>query len=124
MNATFSILLLGGVAGCASPGTNAPNPPMRPGGPNWEEVDKSVQRVKERESGKARLVETERTQEQGFRAMSDEEYAAAFDSARLEVRKSNPKMSETDLEKEAAKRADEAKRQYERAVHSSASSTY
>jgi len=97
---------------------------MRAGGPNWEEVDKSVQRVKERERSKARLVETGRTQEQGFRQMSDEDYAAALESAREDVRKASPKISDGDLEKEAVKRADEAKRKYELSVSSSASSTY
>ena len=115
------------VAGCASPPVEvdaASNPPMPAGGPNWEQVDKSVQRIKDREQNKARLVETARTEEQGFRTMSDDDRAAAFDAARVEIRNANPKMSESDVDKEAAKRADDAKRECERAVHSSAGSTY
>jgi hypothetical protein len=118
------------LAGCA----NSPNggsqpavvtgPPMRTGGPNWEEIDKSVQRIKERESGKPRLVETDRKVEQGFFPMSDADYAAALASARDEVRKANPKMSESAVETEAIKRADDAKRSYEHSHSSTATSTY
>lgn len=118
------------VAGCA----NSPNggsqpavvtgPPMRTGGPNWEEVDKTVQRIKERESGKPRLVETDRKVEQGFFAMPDADYATALASARDEVKKANPKYSESAVETEAIKRADDAKRSYEHAHSSTATSTY
>ena len=45
------------VVGCASQ-SQVENPAMRPGGPDWAEVDKSVQRIKERERNKARFVET------------------------------------------------------------------
>ena len=116
----FAGLLL---AGCAS----APppeNPPMRAGGPNWEEVDKSVKRLKDREKNPPQLVETGRTQEQGFRPMSDEDYAAALDAARAEVRKANPKMADADVENAATRQADHAKWVYEHSVTSSASSSY
>ncbi len=100
------------LAGCAT--TQSPDDvPMRPGGPDWAAVDKSVERVKERERSKPKLVETERTSEAGFRPMTDEEYATALEIARIEVRKANPKMAEAVLEAEAIKRADEAKRQHE-----------
>lgn len=116
-------IVLAFLTGCASLPPE-PNPPMRSGGPDWSEVDKSVQRIKEREKNKPRLVETERMQDQGFRKMSDEDYTAVLDAARDDARKANPKSSADDLEKEATKRADEAKRQYEHAVSSSASSSY
>jgi transketolase len=104
-----SILL----AGCASSPRVEDNPPMRVGGPNWDEVDKTVQRVKERERPKLAVVETERTTEAGFFAMTDEEYAAALEAARVEVRKANPNLSDAEVEAEATKRADEAKRRQE-----------
>ena len=128
MNTTLTIalgaLLL---AGCASqshsPGTNVA-PPLRASGPNWDAIDGTVQRVKERERAKLQAVETERTVESGFFAMTDEEYAVALESARAEVRKSNPKMPESDVESEAVKRADEAKRRHEQTFTRRASSTY
>lgn len=122
MKTPFLVLLLP-LAGCAT-SPPADNPPMPPGGPNWEEVDKSVQRIKEREKDKGHLVETERKVEQGSPTMSDTDYAAALDSARDEVRKANPKMSDSDVENEATKRADKAKRQYESSLSTSASSSY
>src|SRR5262245_40062356 len=116
---SLSLLL----AGCAS-APQAENPPMRAGGPNWEEVDKSVQRIKDRERNKPQLVETGRTQEQGFRQMSDDDYVAALDAARSEVKKANPKMTDADVENAATKQADHAKWVYEHSVSSSASSSY
>ena len=104
-----SILL----AGCASTPRVEDNPPMRSGGPNWDEVDKTVQRVKERERPKSAVVETERTAEAGFFVMTDEEYAAALEAARTEVRKAHPKWSDPEVEAEATKRADQAKRRQE-----------
>lgn len=117
-----ALLLLPFLAGCA---TTSPvdNPPMRPGGPNWEEIDKSVQRIKDREKNKPRLVETARHEEQGFARMTDEDYASVLDAARVDVRKANPKMSDADIETEATKRADQAKRDYERSFSRSAGST-
>jgi hypothetical protein len=120
---TFTVLLPL-LAGCASSLQVESNPPMRPGGPNWDEVDKSVQRIKEREKNQPRLVETVRTQEQGFHQMSDDDYASVLDGARSDVRKAFPKMADGEVEKEATKQADEAKRQYEHAISSSASSSY
>ena len=115
------------LAGCASP-SHPPSatvaPPPRAGGPNWGAVDGTVQRVRERERTKLQAVETERTVESGFFAMTDDEYAAALESARSEVRKANPKMSESDIEAEAVKKADEAKRRHEQSFTRRASSTY
>ena len=122
-----SILFAAVLAGCVSQVESFPesaNLPMRPGGPNWDEVDKSVRRIKDRESGRPRLVETERSTEQGFRTMSDEDYASVLDAARSDIRKANPKLVDRDVEQQATKRADEAKRQYELSVSSSASSSY
>lgn len=118
-----------GLCGCASLQPDAaagatPAPTASSRGPNWEEIDKSVQRVREREQKRTRLVETGRNVEHGFFPMSDEDYAAALDAAREEVRKQNPKMAEGDVEKEATKRADEAKRGYESSHTTRASSTY
>jgi hypothetical protein len=45
--------------------------------------------------------------------MPDGDYAAALASAADEVRKANPKLSDSEVETEAVKRADEAKRKYE-----------
>jgi hypothetical protein len=56
--------------------------------------------------------------------MSDDDYAAELDNARAEVKKSNPKMSDNDVEAEATRRADQAKRRYELGVQHNASSTY
>lgn len=112
------------LCGCAT--TQRPEDvAMRPGGPDWAAVDKSVERVKERERNKPRLaVETERTSESGYFAMPDEEYAAALDTARSEVRKANPTMSDRDVEAEATKRADEAKRRHESTFSHRASVKY
>ena len=114
-------------AGCASssrsPGAIV-SPSPATGGPNWDAVDKTVQRVKERERAKLQAVETERTVESGFFAMTDEEYATALESARVEIRKANPKMSEGEVESEAIRRADEAKRRHEQSFTRRASSTF
>jgi hypothetical protein len=118
----IALLLL--LTGCAATPSAESQPPMRPGGPDWAEVDRSVQRIKDREKNRPRLVETERIVEQGPRAMSDDDYAAVLEAARADVRKASPKLAESDVEKEAAKRADEAKRQYEHSFSSSASSSY
>lgn len=101
------------LAGCAT--TQRPyDTPMRPGGPDWVAVDKSVERVKERERHKPRLVvETEHTNEVGYFAMTDEEYATALDTARTDVKKANPKMSDGDVETEATRRTEEARRKHE-----------
>lgn len=112
--ATFTLLLLATLlAGCAT--TQRPDDtPMRAGGPDWAAVDKSVERVKERERNKPRLVvESERTAEAGYFAMTEDEYATALDTARAEIKKANPKMSDRDVETEASKRADEARRKHE-----------
>jgi hypothetical protein len=115
------------VAGCAS-SSRFPGKPVAPvpgaGSPNWDEVDKTVQRVRERERAKLQAVETERTVEAGFFAMTDDEYASALESARSEIRKANPKMPEDEVESEAIKKADEAKRRHELSFTRRASSTY
>jgi outer membrane murein-binding lipoprotein Lpp len=107
MNAALPALIGAALlAGCATEVEKIPehtNPPMRPGGPNWEEVDKSVQRIKDREAGRPRLVETVRATEQGFHEMSADDYAAALDAARADLRKANPKISDSDLEQQATK---------------------
>jgi hypothetical protein len=91
---------------------------------NWEEVDKSTARVKERKNRESdRKVTTTETVEQGFLPMSDDEYVAALTSATEEVRKANPKMSDWEVDTEARKRADEAKRQYENSFRTRASTS-
>lgn len=102
----------------------APVAPANGSGPNWNEIDRTVQRVKEREGSKLRLVETERTTSSGFAKMTDEEYAAALETAREEISKANPKLSDRDVEAAAVKQADEAKRRAELTYTQSASSTY
>ncbi len=115
------------LAGCASP-SHSPSAtiatPQRAGSPNWDAIDGTVQRVKERERTKLQAIETERTVESGYFAMTDEEYATALESARSEVRKSNPKLPESEVESEAVKKADEAKRRHEQSFTRRASSTY
>jgi hypothetical protein len=108
----------------AASGPGAAQTPPSPKSPNWDEIDKTVQRVKEREKSKPRLVETERTVEQGFLPMSEADYTAALETARVEIRKANPKLSDGDVETEAIKRADAAKWTAEHAYSSRASSTY
>jgi hypothetical protein len=92
--------------------------------PNWEEIDKTSQRVREREKKKAEFVETSRTVEQGFLPMSGADYTAALDAARADVRKANPKWTDSDVETEAIKRADQAKWRAEHSYSTRASSTY
>lgn len=111
------------VAGCASQPQVA-NPPMRVGGPNWGEVDKSVQRLKERNANNSRLVETQRSHEEGFGKMSDDDYASVLAAARSDVRRDNPSMADDDIEKEANTRADKARREYELTFSHTAGSTY
>jgi hypothetical protein len=93
-------------------------------GPNWEEIDKTVQRVNDRKQTKGRLVETERTTEAGFFPMTEEEYAEALETARAEVRKEKPKLAESEVETEAVKRADQAKTRQEQAFTQRASSRF
>lgn len=112
------------LAGCATTPPPAPEPPMRAGGPNWAEIDKTVQRVKAREQAKPQFVETSRTVESGFRSMSEADYATALDNARDEVRRANPKFDDAAVEREAVRRADRAKWDYEHAYSSSGSSSY
>jgi hypothetical protein len=99
-----------------------PSAPIAPG-PNWDEVDKTIERVRERERTKLRAIETKRTVESGFFVMTEEEYAAAL-TARGEVRKANPALSESEVEAEATKRADEAKRHHDASFQRRASSTF
>jgi hypothetical protein len=112
--------------GCAS-SSRSPSasdvPPPRAGGPDWEEVDKTVARVKERERVRKSAVTTTYSTESGFFPMTDDEYAAALESARAEVRKANPDLSASDVESEAVKRADEAKRQQDMAFTGRAKAT-
>lgn len=132
----FTLLCLPLLAGCASSDSStSASAPVPPAGntaqnsppartPNWEEIDKTVQRVKTREQQKPRLVETSRNTEQGFFPMSDADYTAALDSARADVRKANPKWSDSAVETEAVKRADAAKASAEHSYSSRASSTF
>ncbi len=122
-------------AGCASSRTPFVSDPAAPASaaaqaqpqsrtPNWDEIDQTVQRVKAREAQKTRLVETSRTVEHGFLPMSEADYTAALETARAEIRKANPKMSDSDVETEAVKRADAAKWSAEHSHTSRASSTF
>ncbi len=104
----------------ASTNTSAPTGP----GPNWEEIDKTVQRVRAREENKPKLVETVRTSETVFPTMTDDEYVVELEKARDEVKKANPEMETKEVEAEATKRADAAKHSYEHTISRSASSTY
>ena len=117
------VLALVLLAGCAHK-KQAQNPPMPPGGPNWAEVDKSAQRVKEREQNKPRFVETKRVEEEGFLKMSDKDYADALEDAKLAVRKEHPDWSASDVEREATKRSDQARIRYESSYSKRSSSTY
>lgn len=133
MKALLQVVVLSGVVGllftsCASSPearqATTPGAAVSAAGPNWSEIDRTVERVRQREESKLRLVETERTTSEGFGKMTDEEYAAALDSARDEVRKAHPKLSDADVEAAAVKQADEARRAVERTFTRSASSTF
>ncbi|HEX2852927.1 MAG TPA: hypothetical protein VHO24_06795 [Opitutaceae bacterium] len=110
----FTGLLL--VAGCVSQEGKPfaiPTPAPAPQNVNWEEVDKSTARTKERE-GKSAWKKTETTtEEKGYLPMSDDEYASALTDALTAVKSENPKLSDSEVEEKARQRADEAKRQYE-----------
>lgn len=106
------------VAGCTSAPRVDPPPSASVApttGPNWAEIDRTVERIKEREKNKRahRTVETESKTEHGFFPMTEAEYATAFANASNELRKANPKWTEAEIEAEARKRADDAKRRHE-----------
>jgi hypothetical protein len=126
-------LIVLSVAGC----TSAPSDPTRATkdaaiqpanpavskAPNWAEIDQTVQRIKEREKSRSSWKITDKV-ESGFFPMSDEDYASALNSARDEIRKANPKMSDSDVETNAVRRADEARSNYENSFRQRASTTY
>lgn len=125
--------LLGGCASSPTPYAQDPALPANAAAtpqpqstktPNWDEVDKTVQRVRAREQQRPQMVETQRIVESGYFPMTDEQYAAALDSARADVRKANPKWNESEVETEAVKRADQAKDKAEHTYVERASSTY
>lgn len=104
------------VTGCASrheKSSAVPKP--APQNVNWEEVDKSTARTKERqEREKSGWKKTETTtEEKGYLPMSEDEYATALADALAAVKKENPKLSDDEAEEKARVRADEVKRQYE-----------
>lgn len=106
------------LAGCASQTDKlspAAVPPPAPQNIDWEKVDKSTARTKERqEKGKAGWKKTEtELVESGYLPMTEEEYESALATAVAAVRKENPKLSDSEAEEKARLRADEAKRQYE-----------
>lgn len=133
MRAAPAVVVLGllAMAGCASAPTTkstagknplAASPSPQPQNINWEEVDKSTARTREREK-KSAWTKTESTQvESGYFPMSDEDYASALASATNEIRQANPKLSESEVETKARERADEARRKYESA-HTTRAST-
>ena len=121
-------MLLGVVvlAGCSSapPLASVPNPPPAPGGPKWDEIDKSTERTKARATASKGTLTVADNLEAGYFAMTDEEYAAALSTARDEVKKANPAIKEADLEKEAVRRADAARAKHEHAFSVRGSRTY
>ena len=90
------------------------------------EIDKSVERIKAREKKKAEPVPVTVTNEvkQGYLPMSDEDYARALDNARDDVRKANPKMSDSEIEDRARLQADDAKWKYEHSYRTETTTTY
>lgn len=98
--------------------------PMRPGGPDWEAVDKTVQRVKDRAKSKPRLVETSRTTEQGFAPMTDEEYEELRHQLWDDIHKSRPDLSEFEVDRLSKALADQKRQQSELRYRSTTSSTY
>ncbi len=124
----FAVML---VAGCASTSqSEAPAVASRPvpkeKQPNWEEIDKSTQRTRERaqkKEEKQRPTTTESV-ESGFLPMTDEEYARVLSTASDEIRKANPKMSESDVDSAAHERAEKEKRDYERNYRTRTSTSY
>lgn len=114
-----SLALLIGFAGCASlsshtkPAQQGESPAPAPEKVNWEEVDRSTARTKERGEKKPADVTKTDTVEQGFLKMSTDDYVSALASAMSDVRQEHPDWSQAAVETEAVRRADEAKRKYE-----------
>jgi hypothetical protein len=123
----FSLLALAGCVSApegATSSAHGPSPAPAPEKINWTEVDKSSARVKEREKAKpASNVTVTDNVESGFFLMSDDDYETALTSATEEIRKANPKMSDSEVEIEAGKRADEARRKYENSYRTRASTS-
>jgi len=125
------IFCLLGLAGCTSlpdgktvpAETAASTPAPRPQNINWEEVDKSTARSKERQQKSAWAKTESSSVERGYFSMSDEDYAAALASATDEIKKANPKLSDSDVETKARERADDAKRKYENSYTTRASTS-
>jgi hypothetical protein len=125
----LAVLCLLGMAGCASApaggtapteGATAARAPA-PQNINWEEVDRSTARAKERKAANAWTKTETKEVERGYFPMTEEEYATALASATEEVRKANPQFSNAEVKTKARERADEAKRQHENSYQTRAS---
>jgi hypothetical protein len=100
-------------------------PEKKPTPLDWQEIDKSTQRTKARALAKPEKAHTVTDKvESGFLPMSEDDYARAKTKAMDEVRKANPKMSESDVESAAVARADQEKREYEQVYRTRASTSY
>ncbi len=79
--------------------------------PDWENIDRPVQRTsRELASSDVQVMETV---EHGLLPMSDDDYRDIRSQARTDIRKENPNLSRRDIEREAMRRANEAKWKYE-----------
>jgi hypothetical protein len=102
--------------------------PAKPASPplNWEEIDRSTQRTKERVRVKEETVQPTITHEEksGYLPMSDDDYATALSKATAEIRQANSKMSDSEVAAAARECADKEKRQYEQTYRTSNSASY
>lgn len=111
--AIVGLLTLTGCASQDGKSSAVPSPAPSPQNVDWDAVDKSTARTKERlEKSGWKKTETQ-TVESGFLPMSDEDYATALADATTAVRRENPKWSDSEVEDKARERAEEAKRKFE-----------
>jgi hypothetical protein len=129
--AFFAVVVF--LAGCATVRESAPPVVVRPfpASPavaplNWEEIDKSTQRTKERVLKKQEQPRPAITStvESGFLPMSEDDYASAKTKAADEIRKANPKMSDSEVDSAAEARAEKEKRLYEQTFRTRSSVSY
>lgn len=91
--------------------------------PDWEKIDQPVQRTDSRQLASSNVQVTE-TVEHGLLPMSDDDYRAIRSQARTDIRKENPDLSRSEIEREAMRRANEAKWKYETSPRTRATWTW
>lgn len=106
----FCVILLAGCTTADMPDMSPPppdNPPMPTGGPNWQNVDRTVERMRQRDGRKPAGAAI------APKKMTEAQYDAALKRAREEIRQANPQLSDTQLEWRAIQQADAEKAAYE-----------